>query len=55
MRPGMPLGIRPRGIVAKRYIQAILNRDNKLSLALNAVGEAQRQQTIDAIGREGTW
>ena len=41
--------------VAKRYMQAILNRDNKLSLALDAVGEAQRQKTIDAIGREGTW
>ncbi|MSQ68508.1 MAG: cyclic nucleotide-binding domain-containing protein [Gammaproteobacteria bacterium] len=41
--------------VAKRYMQAILGRDDKLSLALNAVGEAQRQKTIDAIGREGRW
>lgn len=41
--------------VAKRYFQLILNRDNKLMLALQAVGDAQRRKISDVIGRGDTW
>lgn len=41
--------------VAKRYFQLIVNHDNKLMLALQAVGDAQRRKIIDAIGRGGGW
>lgn len=41
--------------VAKRYFQLIVNHDNKLMLALKAVGEAQQRRIIDAIGRGGEW
>ena len=41
--------------VAKRYFQLILNRDNKLMLALQAVGDAQRRKISDVIGRGNTW
>lgn len=41
--------------VAKRYFQLIVNHDNKLMLALQAVGEAQRRSIIDAIGRGDAW
>ncbi|MGE0373459.1 MAG: cyclic nucleotide-binding domain-containing protein [Gammaproteobacteria bacterium] len=36
--------------VAKRYFQLIINHDNKLMLALKAVGAAQRKQIVNAIG-----
>lgn len=36
--------------VAKRYFQLIINHDNKLMLALKAVGAAQKKKIIDAIG-----
>ncbi len=39
--------------VGKRYFQLIVNHDNKLMLALQAVGEAQQRRIIDAIGRGG--
>jgi cAMP-dependent protein kinase regulator len=41
--------------VAKRYFQLIINHDNKLMLALQALGDAQRRKIIDAIGRGGGW
>jgi len=41
--------------VAKRYFQLILNRDNKLMLALQAVGDAQRRKISDVIGRGNAW
>lgn len=41
--------------VAKRYFQLIINHDNKLMLALKAVGDAQRRKIIDAIGRGDAW
>ena len=41
--------------VAKRYFQLILNRDNKLMLALQAVGDAQRKKISDVIGRGNAW
>jgi cAMP-dependent protein kinase regulator len=37
--------------VAKRYFQLILDRDNKLMLALQAVGDAQRRKIGDVLGR----
>jgi CRP-like cAMP-binding protein len=41
--------------VAKRYFQLILNRDNKLMLALQAVGDAQSRKISDVIGRGNAW
>lgn len=41
--------------VAKRYFQLIVNHDNKLMLALQAVGDAQRKKIIDAIGGGDGW
>ena len=41
--------------VAKRYFQLIVNHDNKLMLALQAVGDAQRRRIIDLIGRGNPW
>lgn len=41
--------------VAKRYFQLIVNHDNKLMLALKAVGEAQQKKIIDAIGQNPQW
>jgi CRP-like cAMP-binding protein len=41
--------------VAKHYFQLILNRDNKLMLALQAVGDAQRRKISDVIGRSDAW
>jgi CRP-like cAMP-binding protein len=40
--------------VAKRYFQLIINHDNKLMLALKAVGAAQKKKIVDAIGGEST-
>lgn len=40
--------------VAKRYFQLIINHDNKLMLALKAVGASQKKKIIDAIGGEVT-
>lgn len=37
--------------VAKKYFQLIVNRDNKLMLALQAVGDAQKNKIVGAIGR----
>ncbi|MBI2801727.1 MAG: cyclic nucleotide-binding domain-containing protein [Gammaproteobacteria bacterium] len=36
--------------VAKRFFQLIINHDNKLMLALKAVGEAQKKKIANAIG-----
>ena len=41
--------------VAKRYFQLIINHDNKLMLALKAVGDSQKKKIIDAIGGEATY
>ena len=38
--------------VAKRFFQLIINHDNKLMLALKAVGASQKKKIIDAIGGE---
>jgi CRP-like cAMP-binding protein len=38
--------------VAKRYFQLIVNHDNKLMLALKAVGDAQRKKIMSALGQE---
>jgi CRP-like cAMP-binding protein len=40
--------------VAKKYFQLIINHDKKLMLALKAVGEAQQQKIISAIG-DSNW
>lgn len=40
--------------VAKRYFQLIINHDNKLMLALKAVGAAQKKKITDAIGGGST-
>jgi CRP-like cAMP-binding protein len=37
--------------VAKRYFQLIMNHDNKLMLALRAVGDAQKNKIVGAIGQ----
>lgn len=37
--------------VAKKYFQLIINHDNKLMLALKAVGDSQYEKIINAIGR----
>jgi CRP-like cAMP-binding protein len=41
--------------VAKRYFQLIIDHDNKLVLALKAVGEAQKRKIVDAIGQPTDW
>jgi CRP-like cAMP-binding protein len=41
--------------VAKKYFQLIINHDNKLMLALKAIGEAQQDKIIDAIGQSYDW
>ena len=41
--------------VAKRYFQLIVDHDNKLMLALKAVGEAQKRKIIVAIGQSDEW
>ncbi len=41
--------------VAKRYFQLIIDHDNKLMLALKAVGEAQKRKIIVAIGQSDEW
>jgi CRP-like cAMP-binding protein len=41
--------------VAKRYFQLIITHDNKLMLALKAVGEAQKRKIISAIGKLSDW
>lgn len=38
--------------VAKRYFQLIVNHDDKLMLALTAVGEAQRKKIMSVLGQE---
>lgn len=40
--------------VAKRFFQLIINHDNKLMLALKAVGASQKKKIIGAIGGEST-
>lgn len=37
--------------VAKKYFQLIVNHDNKLMLALRAIGEAQQDKIVNAIGQ----
>ena len=37
--------------VAKKYFQLIITHDNRLMLALKAVGDSQYEKIIDAIGR----
>ncbi|MGR8947216.1 MAG: cyclic nucleotide-binding domain-containing protein [Gammaproteobacteria bacterium] len=37
--------------VAKKYFQLIVNHDNRLMLALKAVGDSQNEKIINAIGR----
>lgn len=41
--------------VAKKYFQFIINHDNKLMLALKAVGEAQQHKIVNAIGQSFDW
>ena len=41
--------------VAKNYFQLIVNYDNKLVLALKAVGEAQQSKIANAIGQSFDW
>ena len=41
--------------VAKKYFQLIVNHDNKLMLALKAVGEAQKNKIVNAIGQSFDW
>lgn len=41
--------------VAKRFFQLIINHDNKLMLALKAVGEAQKKKITNAIGPPHEW
>ena len=41
--------------VAKYYFQLIVNYDNKLMLALKAVGEAQQSKIANAIGQSFDW
>ncbi|MFT4582628.1 MAG: CRP-like cAMP-binding protein [Gammaproteobacteria bacterium] len=37
--------------VAKKYFRLIINHDNKLMLALMAIGDAQKNKIVSAIGR----
>lgn len=41
--------------VAKKYFQLIVNHDNKLMLALKAIGEAQQTKIVNAIGQTFDW
>ena len=41
--------------VAKKYFQLIVNHDNKLMLALKAVGQAQQKKIVNAIGQSYDW
>ncbi len=41
--------------VEKKYFQLIVNHDNKLMLALKAVGEARRNKIVNAIGQTFDW
>jgi len=41
--------------VAKKYFQLIVNHDNKLMLALKAIGEAQQAKIVNAIGQSFDW
>ncbi len=41
--------------VPKRYFQLIINHDNKLMLALKAVGAAQQKKIVEAIGKSSDW
>jgi len=41
--------------VAKKYFQLIINHDNKLMLALKAVGDAQQNKIVSAIGKPYDW
>lgn len=41
--------------VAKKYFQLIVNHDNKLMLALKAIGEAQQHKIVNAIGQTFDW
>ena len=41
--------------VAKKYFQLIVNHDNKLMLALKAIGEAQQNKIVNAIGQSYDW
>lgn len=41
--------------VAKKHFQLIINHDNKLMLALKAVGEAQQSKIVNAIGQSLDW
>ncbi|MSR14844.1 MAG: cyclic nucleotide-binding domain-containing protein [Gammaproteobacteria bacterium] len=41
--------------VAKRYFQLIVTHDNKLMLALKAVGDAQKRKIVNAIGQSTEW
>lgn len=41
--------------VAKKYFQLIVNHDNKLMLALKAMGEAQQDKIVNAIGQRFDW
>ncbi len=41
--------------VAKKYFQLIVNHDNKLMLALKAVGESQQNKIVNAIGQTYDW
>lgn len=41
--------------VAKKYFQLIVNHDNKLMLALKAIGEAQQTKIVNAIGQSFDW
>lgn len=41
--------------VAKKYFQLIVNHDNKLMLALKAIGEAQQTKIVNAIGQSYDW
>lgn len=42
-------------LVAKKHFQLIVDHDNKLKLALKAVGEAQKEKIINAIGHDSDW
>jgi CRP-like cAMP-binding protein len=41
--------------VAKKYFQLIINHDNKLMRALKAVGDAQQNKIVSAIGKPYDW
>jgi len=41
--------------VAKKHFQLIINHDNKLMLALKAIGDAQQDKIVNAIGQSYDW